>query len=138
MARVTRDQHLVISRPLDPMFAVSQMPGFESGVDANFVCSFLQLLKFPMAETKSPCFTIVGGAIRNPIRRVRQGEEMWSQFRQRHSSPHWHAVIENMQIASLEVHNAFSRAALNIAVPDVPFVRNSPIKNSGTGWYLAD
>src|SRR6267143_6995425 len=104
MARVKRDKHLIICLTLFPMLPVSQMPGFKRGVNANFVRSFLQLLKFSMAETETPRFTIVGGAVRNPVRLVRQGEKMWSQFCQRHLLPHWRAVIQYMQIAPLEVH----------------------------------
>ena len=89
------------------------------------------------AQAKSPGFPIVGGPVRNPVRCFRQGEEVGSEFGERHLSVHRDAVVQHMQIASLKVHYAVARVILNVGIADIPFFRNSPVEHLSAGWNLA-
>src|SRR5208337_2772947 len=93
--------------------------------------------KLPVAQAKSPCFPVVGGSVRNPIRRFRQAEQVGPQFGKRHCSMHWDAVVQHMQVMPLEVDNSLASAILDIGVCDVPFFRNAPVENLGTARDLA-
>src|SRR5580704_12973721 len=103
MARVTRDQYLVIGGALDPIFAVRQVSWLEGRVDADLGVPFLHAFQLPVAQAKSPGFTIVGGTVRNPVRRFRQREEVWLEFRERHGLVHRYAVVEHVEVAPSEV-----------------------------------
>jgi hypothetical protein len=42
---------------------------------------------------------------------------------------HWSAVIQNMKIVALEIHDALACRILDVRVPDIPLVRHYPIKH---------
>ena len=101
------NQYFVVGCALKPELAVSEMARFQRRIDANFIFFVCKFFRLVVAEAKTPGFLVIRGAVRNPIRRLRQGEKVLSQFRKAHLLPYWHAVIDDMQIAFLKIDHPF-------------------------------
>src|SRR6266404_8573406 len=63
---------------------------------------------------------------------------MWLQFAQRHLGVNWDAVIQNVEITFLKIHNALPVGILDIRIPDVPLFGNRPVENGRSCRQLED
>ena len=54
----------------------------------------------------------------------------------RYPSSHRNAVAHHVQIALPKVDNAFTDVVLDIGVPNIPFLRNRPVKHLSAAWDL--
>ncbi len=61
---------------------------------------------------------------------------MGSQLAERHPAPNRQAIVEDVQIAALEVHDAFSRGVLDIGIADIPFLWDRPVEHLCTARNL--
>ncbi len=63
---------------------------------------------------------------------------MRAQVRQRHDRIDRPAILHDMQVVFGEIHNARAVLTRYIGFPNVPFVRNGPIKDFGARRNLID
>ena len=133
---MTGDEDLVVGRTLQPVFAVGQASGLKGRVDADLVGLILQAFKLAVAEAKPPVFPVIRRTIRNPVRCIRQREQVRPEFAERHRLVHRDAVVQHVEVTPPEVDDAFAGRVLNVSVPDVPFLRNGPVEHGGAGGNL--
>src|SRR6266850_7085418 len=98
MARVAGDQYLVRRFPGEEVLTVSEVTILERRVDVDLVCRLLLENKKKLRKAESPTFLVVGSPIGNPIRALRNREEMLFQFRKRDAALNGDAVIDDVQI----------------------------------------
>ena len=61
---------------------------------------------------------------------------MTFQFRKPHLAVYRNAVVDNMQIRGLKIDDAFAAGIHHVGVPDIPFLRDSPIKHLRASRHL--
>jgi hypothetical protein len=115
MANVTGKQDFVGSFSWKIVFSVRQMPVLQRGVDQNFVRVLPQLKETLVAQTKTPRLLVIAQNVR-------------LQFIQGHRLSDGLAVADDMQVAGSEVGDFFAFGGFYVRVPDVPFLRDSPIE----------
>ena len=76
MACVRRNQHFVDSFTGDIIFAVRQMTILERSVDTNLVFAFAEMQESAVTQAKPPALLVIASPVGNPIRMIRQGEQM--------------------------------------------------------------
>ena len=83
-------------------------------------------------KAEAPGLAVIRRAVRNPVRSLRQGKKVRSEFSERHSSVNGDAVIQHVKTALVEIHNPFPCDILDVGVPDIPFLRNCPVEHLGS------
>ena len=120
-------------------FSVGKRPVVQAGVNAHFVCFILaQRRQLRVAQTKPPRRSVVGGAIRNPVRVIGQTEEMRTEFGQCHRGVYWHAVIDHMQVGLTEIDEALATGVFDEGIADMPFLRYGPIQHRCAARHLME
>jgi len=63
---------------------------------------------------------------------------MGPQLGQRHRFANGSAVIQDVEVARLKIHDAFTGCILYIGVPDTPFFGDGPVENLGSRRHFRD
>ena len=91
-----------------------------------------------MLHAEAPCLRIVGGAIGDELRLIRECVYVLSQLTKWNAHVHRHAVAHDVQIVGTEIHDAAPGGVLDVRIPDIPFLGNGPIEDPSAGRHLLD
>src|SRR5262249_36412548 len=108
------------------------------GIDHNLIDVVFKALQQAMRQAETPVFVVIGGAVRDEIRLLRQGMEVFPQLPEAKASTHRHAIAYDVQVALGEIDNLAAVAFPNVGVPYVPLARYRPVKRLGPGRHLVD
>src|SRR5712692_4589413 len=61
---------------------------------------------------------------------------MWFEFAERHRRAHWRTVVQDVEVAVLEVHNPLPAPVLDVRILNVPLFRNCPIEDGCSRRYV--
>src|SRR6266849_6020505 len=61
---------------------------------------------------------------------------MWVEFAELHRRAHWCAVVQDVQVAVLEVYNPLAALVFDIGISNVPLFGYGPIEDSRSRRYL--
>src|SRR6266849_526026 len=61
---------------------------------------------------------------------------MWFEFAERHRRAHWRTVVQDVEVAVLEVHNPLPAPVLDVSILNVPLFRNCPIEDGCSRRYV--
>ena len=138
MADVRGKEDLALRLPRQKAFAVSQRSVFERGVDEDLVLAVRQLFQSAVAQAESPGLLVIGRAVGDQIGLVRQREEALPQLLQWKLLVDRHAVVENVQVVLLEIHDLAAGRVLDPGVADVPLAGHGPVEDRRAGGDLMD
>src|SRR5260370_835923 len=93
------------------------MAFFEAGIDKYLVRAILQRHHLVVAHAETPALVEERRPVRNPIGLVRQCKEMALQSGQVHRLPDRRAVVDDVQVGSLEIDYLFSFGTRYISDP---------------------
>lgn len=136
VADVAGDDHLVGDLPGDHVLGVGEVAVLQRGVDAHLVVAFGHRVQGVLRQAEPPLRLVVTGAVRNPVRVVRQGVQVLAQLRQRQGPRHRDAVAEYVQAGRGEVDDPVPGAVGDVRVADVPLLRHRPVEHLGAGRHL--
>jgi hypothetical protein len=105
------------------------MARFKGRINADLVVAVGQRLQLPLGQAESPRLAVVRSAIGDPVRCLRQAEQMLLQLRQPHPPANRHTVVQHVQVGLCEVHHFPALRVLDPCIADVPFLGNRPIQN---------
>ena len=92
----------------------------------------------PVGEAKAPVFAIVGGPVRDPVRRLGQRVKMPPQLGERDDCVDRRAVLHDMQVVGCEIDDPRAVEPVDMGGADVPFSRHDPVQDRGAGRDFAD
>ena len=139
MAHVARQQNFVLHGAGQIAFAVGERSVLQGGIDAHFVCFILaQCRQLRVAQTKPPGRSVVGGAIRNPVREIGQTEEVRTELVQRHGGVYWYAVVDHVQVGLTEIDEALTASVFDEGIADMPFLRYGPVQHRRAARHLME
>src|SRR2546430_2654245 len=82
-----------------------------------------------MGHAESPVLRIIGGAIRDEVRLLRQCVDVLTKLRERYVPVHGDTVAYDVQIGPVKVNDFFAAAILDICIANVPLARDRPIED---------
>src|SRR5579862_6935383 len=135
---MTGDQHLIRRGSGEKALSVTQVTILQRGVNTYLILALPKCHHLIVGKAKSPVLVIVGRTVRNPVRMFRQRKKMRLEFIKRHNCTHRNTVVQDVQVTFAEVNHALAVRALNIGVPDVPFLRYYPVENRCAARHLED
>jgi hypothetical protein len=136
MAGVGGEEDFVVGSALDAELAVAEVAGLEGGINTDLKFVVGKGIELALGQTEAPSFLVVGGAIGDPIRRIREREEMFAEFGEAHFPANRSTIVKDVEAGLFEVKDGFSRGVFDEGIADVPLFRHDPIEDGCAGGDL--
>ena len=138
VARVGRQQDLVVRRAVEHGLAVGDGPGLERRVDEHPIVAGRERVEPAPAHAEPPALHVVRRAVRDEIRVAVVREDVLSQLVEGHRRVDRGAVVEDVEVRVLEVDDTGPIGAVDPGAPHAPLVRHDPVEHLGPRRGLHD
>jgi hypothetical protein len=130
MARVRREEHLLVGLPGKHCLADLHAAGPQLGVHHDLVVALRKLLDLPVRHAEAPALLVEARDVRDRVGLLGQGVEVGPQLLERERPAKRHGVRHQMEVVLGEVGTAPAVGADDVGLVHHPLVRDGPVERA--------